>query len=363
VIETAERRLVGAGEPAPWFVARTAGNPRYHFDSVAGRYIVLTFFGSAGEPLAAQVLAGFAQHGAQFNDDNACFFGVSQDAEDERQARVADRVPGYRHFWDPAGEIAKLYGLAAGERRTFVIDVSLRVVTSLEYGTDAAAHVRSVMQLLQSLPPVASLDRHAPVLVAPAIFEPEFCARLLAYYAERGGEDSGFMREVDGRTVGQIDHAFKRRHDCTIEDEALRQACADRVGKRLAPQVRRAFQFNPTRMERYIVSCYEGEEGGRFRAHRDNTTRGTAHRRFAVSLFLNADYRGGELIFPEYGRRRYSAPQGGAVVFSCSMLHEALPVVEGKRFMFLPFLYDEAAARVRERNAQFLEEGKQGYKA
>jgi peroxiredoxin/predicted 2-oxoglutarate/Fe(II)-dependent dioxygenase YbiX len=355
--------VVGAGEAAPWFVARSAANPRYHFDSVAGRYVVLSFFGSAADTLSAQVLAGFAQHGARFDDDNACFFGVSLDPEDERQARVADRVPGYRYFWDPAGDIARAYGLGAGERRSFVLDVSLRVIASFEYGGDAAAHVGAVMQLLQSLPPVASLDRQAPVLVAPAVFEPEFCAQLIGYYESRGGEDSGFMREVDGRTVGRIDHEFKRRQDCTIEDEALRQACADRIGRRLAPQIRRAFQFNPTRMERYIVSCYDGRDRGRFRAHRDNTTKGTAHRRFAVSLFLNQGYKGGELIFPEYGRRRYSAPPGGAVVFSCSMLHEALPVLEGKRFMFLPFLYDEAAARIREQNAAFLEEGKQGYKA
>ena len=355
--------MIGPGEAAPWFVARTAGNPRYHFDSVAGRYVVLSFFGSAADPLSASVLQEFARHAAQFNDDNACFFGVSQDVEDERQARVADRVPGYRYFWDEAGNIGKLYELAAGERRTFLLDVSLRVIGSFEYGADASAHVREVMQALAALPPADKLDRVAPVLVMPGIFESGFCQRLIDYYETRGGEDSGFMREVGGRTVGQIDHDFKRRQDCTLEEEELRQACAARVAKRLAPEIRRAFQFNPTRMERYIVSCYEGRDGGRFRAHRDNTTKGTAHRRFAVSLFLNGGYRGGELIFPEYGRRRYSAPAGGAVVFSCSLLHEALPVVEGKRYMFLPFLYDEAAARIREQNAQFLDESKQGYKA
>ena len=48
---------------------------------------------------------------------------------------------------------------------------------------------------------------------------------------------------------------------------------------------------------------------------------------------------------------------GGAVVFSCALLHEALPVLAGRRYMFLPFLYDEAAARLRERNAGFLEAG------
>ena len=38
------------------------------------------------------------------------------------------------------------------------------------------------------------------------------------------------------------------------------------------------------------------------------------------------------------------------MVFSCSLLHQAMPVTRGRRYAFLPFLYDEAAARVREAN-------------
>jgi len=118
------------------------------------------------------------------------------------------------------------------------------------------------------------------------------------------------------------------------------------------PAIARAFQFQATRMERYLVACYDAEQLGFFVAHRDNTTSGTAHRRFACTLNLNAeDYDGGELRFPEFGPRTYRAPTGGAVVFSCSLLHEATPVTRGRRFAFLPFLYDDAAAKVRAANA------------
>jgi predicted 2-oxoglutarate/Fe(II)-dependent dioxygenase YbiX len=120
--------------------------------------------------------------------------------------------------------------------------------------------------------------------------------------------------------------------------------------------VNRAFSFNATRVERLLVGCYEAETGGHFRAHRDNTTKGTAHRRFAVTINLNAeDYEGGDLNFPEFGPRLYRAPTGGAIAFSCSLLHRATPVARGRRFAFLPFLYDDAGAALRERNAGFLE--------
>src|SRR5262249_52451146 len=124
---------------------------------------------------------------------------------------------------------------------------------------------------------------------------------------------------------------------------------------RLLPEVHKAYQFRVTRIERHIVACYDAAEGGHFAPHRDNTTRGTAHRRFAVSLNLNTgQYEGGMLCFPEFGPQLYNAPAGGAVVFSCSLLHAATPVTKGKRYAFLPFLYDEAAARVREENLKYL---------
>jgi predicted 2-oxoglutarate/Fe(II)-dependent dioxygenase YbiX len=107
-------------------------------------------------------------------------------------------------------------------------------------------------------------------------------------------------------------------------------------------------------MERYIVSCYDADEEAHFKPHRDNTTKGTAHRRFAVTINLNAEeYDGGDLRFPEYRPvGSYRAPTGGAVVFSCSLLHEAMPVTRGKRYAFLPFLYDDAAAAIRLENLE-----------
>ncbi|RMG07061.1 MAG: 2OG-Fe(II) oxygenase, partial [Cyanobacteria bacterium J055] len=52
----------------------------------------------------------------------------------------------------------------------------------------------------------------------------------------------------------------------------------------------------------------------------------------------------------------YEAPPGGAVVFSCSLLHEATPVTRGRRYAYLPFLYDDEAAKIRQANLQFLDD-------
>jgi len=58
-----------------------------------------------------------------------------------------------------------------------------------------------------------------------------------------------------------------------------------------------------------------------------------------MSVNLNDGYEGGAVRFPEFSDELYRAPAGGAVIFSCSLLHEAMPVDRGTRFVALSFLY------------------------
>ena len=204
----------------------------------------------------------------------------------------------------------------------------------------------------------------APVLVVPGVLPPNMCRHLIELYERKGGTESGFMREENGLTVAKVDHSHKRRADCHFDDQNLIGALKGMMVRGLLPMIQRAFQFNANRVERWMVACYDGREGGHFRAHRDNTTKGTAHRKFACTINLNAEsYGGGDLCFPEFGRRTYRAPTGGAVVFSCSLLHEAQPVTRGRRYALLPFLYDDAGARIREQNLAYVGPELQDYRS
>jgi predicted 2-oxoglutarate/Fe(II)-dependent dioxygenase YbiX len=282
-------------------------------------------------------------------------FGVLNDEASFRQARDMDRGP--RWFFDPVGDLARLYDAVdetgALAPRWVLIDPSMRVmaIEPLAEGPRLIA----MMQALGKADDHAGVPMHAPVLIVPRVFETDMCRRLIAAYDSQGGAVSGVMREVDGMTVPVVDD-FKTRRDATIADEAFKQELRARIVRRLLPQIELAFGFTATRMERYIVACYDAEEGGYFRPHRDDTSKATAHRQFAVSINLNAEgFEGGDLRFPEFGQQTYRPPTGGAVVFSCSLLHEATPVTKGTRYAFLPFLYDEAHQKIRDENAQFLD--------
>ncbi len=301
-------KTLKVGEPAPWFEVRSPVNSQFKFDTVAGHKVVLCFFGSADHPTSRRILDGFLARRDEFDDSNCCFFGVSVDSQDEALARVQEQLPGIHLFWDFDRRVSKLYGVTGAEDsasyipHTFVLDERLRVVAICPFSDAPEQHVASVLDAVAGLPalkPSHVADVPAPVLVVPRIFEPELCRTLIRYYDERGGEESGFMRDVDGKTVTVHDYGHKRRRDQEIEDERLRSTCMFRIHDRLAPEIHKAFQFSATRIERYIVARYDSSDGGHFRAHRDNTTKGTAHRRFAVSLNLNTgEYEGGLLRFP-----------------------------------------------------------------
>lgn len=329
------------GDPAPWFLAPTEENPRFNFATLAGRWVGLVF---APDAATAEGIARGIGMQKPLDESQACLFGVVR-------APPGHVELGPRWFFDASGGLARIYGVSGSG--WLILDPQLRV-----FDRGQLEDVGALARRLAEMPPPAAhaaVELSAPVLILPRVFEPDYCRDLIALYRRHGGTPSGFMREVDGRTKLMNDPRHKQRKDFLIEDAGLQTDLREKISRRIAPEIRKAFQFQATRIERYLVACYDAGAGW-FRPHRDNTTKGTAHRKFAVTINLNADdYDGGELRFPEFGDRLYRPPTGGAVVFSCSLLHEARPVTRGERFAFLPFLYDEASARLREENLKFVD--------
>lgn len=364
------------GDTAPWFSQRSGSNPRYVFDTAAGRYLVLCFLVSGGDAHATEALAAVRGRPEFFDDMTGSFFAVSSDKADEAQGRVTESFPGYRVIWDQDGSVSSLYGALPREskpgdrnlgvrRLWLVLDPTLRVIEVIPFQADRG-DIQKLLDCIDSLPPprrFAGFELQAPILFLPNVFEPQFCKRLIGLYEGHGGTESGFMREIDGKTTLIQDPVHKKRKDYSIEDNDLIRDLQGRFMRRVVPQIQKAHQFKASRMERYIVSCYAAEDEAHFRAHRDNTTKGTAHRRFAVSVNLNSDFDGGEVSFPEYGPRSFKAPAGGAVVFSCSLLHAVSKVTRGRRYAFLPFLYDDEAAKIREANNAYLGDGVGAYQS
>ena len=347
------------GEPARFFTAETDGVPNYSIEVAAGRWMVLMVFGTLANPACQVAHDQIRAARGLFNDADALFYGVSVDPRDKAERGAVNEPHGVRYFRDYEHKVCRLYGLASDthlQPAVFLIDRAFRIL--MAEPIEAAGQVIERLRAELAAEPPLSESAFAPVLTLPRIFEPSFCARLIDYFRANPSSQSGFSMTAEGRTVQRVNLTLKRRLDVTIEDEALLAEMEARMRSRLFPMIKRAFNWQATQIERFLVCRYGADDQGFFFAHRDDVTAGTAHRKFAVSLNLNDDFEGGDLRFPEFGRRTYRPPAGGATVFCCSLLHEATPVTDGVRYAFVPFLYDEAGARLRRANQSLVGEGR-----
>ncbi|HUI11959.1 MAG TPA: 2OG-Fe(II) oxygenase [Xanthobacteraceae bacterium] len=339
------------GDPVPWFGAPLLGDGAFNLGVAAGRWIVLSFLGSPADPGADRELTGLLRDTHIFDEDKVIFCGIFTAPPQDDAPYVAMSTPAISFLADYDGAISRTFG-AAPMPRTVVLDPMLRAVADIAWD-HAAGHAETVHAVLRSLPAVddsAGVPLIAPALIVPRVFDFALCDFLVQVYDKIGGQDSGFLFDRDGNTSTLVDHRLKRRNDLSILVPDLRETIRGQIVRRLIPAIERFFQFSATRMDRYIVACYDSAVGGHFHRHRDNVNAGAQHRRFAVTINLNGDYDGCDLVFPEFGRRSYRAPHGGAIVFSCGALHQVTPVTRGRRYAFLAFLYGEADAALREAN-------------
>lgn len=361
-----------SGDFLPSFIAESTVNPRFEFDAVAGRNVVLCFVGGGSQGQSASAVKALRAIETGLHRRGILIYFVTT-AEEDRHNQVlvsADRRT--MAFFDTDLSIHRAYGMAGYVRGAeeqghtvlragcFLIGRNLRLLEFIDatpYDTLIQRMIAAVEQIPID-PPMAQTGGHAPVLQVPNVFEPDLCRQLIAEYEADGGGPSGVMRDVNGVTTGFMDSSVKRRRDAAITNRDTLARIRRNLANRLVGEIKKVYAFNASRIERFMVGCYDAGDSGFFRAHRDNGGPGTAHRRFAVTINLNADeFEGGELWFPEYGPHLYKPATGSAVVFSCSMLHEARKVTKGRRYAFLPFLFDDAAARIREANRGLLNTG------
>ncbi len=321
------------------------------FDSFPGRMIVLAFLGPACDPLAEAALEALAAHSRIEEGGKAAFLAVVPDSGS--WSTVETRYPSIRFLRDTEG-LAKAFGVARG---WVVLDRMQRVVE--------VAPLDEQERALGGLdrpaaPSDAAGDRSpAPILSLADVLEPELCRHLVDCFERGEGRESGFMQDAEGQSIERFDGGWKRRRDFPLTDPNLIRAVRGRIGRRIVPEIRKAFQMSVTRIERDLVARYDAESGGHFGPHRDDTGASVAHRRFAVSINLNADFDGGEISFPEYSSQSFKPAPGAAVVFSASILHQVSRMTRGRRYVFLTFLFDEEGERLRQANLRAAQERSQ----
>ncbi len=325
------------GDRVPNFVlADLTGAFRLFYDLTKGVPGVVALM-RADDPKAAPALAALRASAPEIAQAGGEVFAVIQGAP-PAVAALAKDAP-FPVFIDPEGKVNAVYPVAGEStgRKTVVIDENQRVMKSFaatDPSRETAAAIAHIKQHWRA-PEARPAGRVAPVLLIPDVFDAALRGELIAAWSKDHAELG-----VSGSTDAVL-YDRKKSQDHIVRDPAMVRRISETLNRRVMPEVMKAFTFKgPYGFDGHIVLGYDSGRKDFFGMHRDNMSPRTRHRRFAISLNLNDDFAGGELRFPEYGGGLYSLDAGMACVFSCTLLHEALPVTRGRRFALTTFMCD-----------------------
>ena len=318
------------------------GTARLFYNEVKGGPVVLLVCAEAQDVASEAMLAAFQAAASALREVGGQLFGLQPgpvQASAERAARLGLNFP---LFADVQGLVVPHLmvplGPAAPGARVYVLDPNQRILAVQSGEGDGA--VEACLAVLRAYVEGESdghvVDRSAPVLILPRILEPDFCAELIETWRTKGHRE-GSLSTGEGNVYAP-DSKKNREH--VIQDVDQNKRISFSLARRVGPELAKVFNDNrPFRFEAHYVLCYEAERQDFFALHRDNL-RLTDQRRYALTLNLNDDFEGGELMFPEYSPHRYRPPAGGGLIFSGNLLHEALPVTRGTRFVLVSFFCD-----------------------
>jgi peroxiredoxin/predicted 2-oxoglutarate/Fe(II)-dependent dioxygenase YbiX len=334
-------RPLEAGDPAPHVVALDEKGERAfsNDDLVTGRPLLLLFCPSDRESSTA-LLTVFRDRAPAFASLETNLHAVSRRPLDGNQAvHAALRLP-FKLLTDATGDIFRIYA-AEDPPIAVVLDPNHRIARMLRDSAPVALADAALAYLRQAFPPRGlRVQAQAPLLLLPRVLSDVDCARLVELHDRPVNvwATDGFRSEGHTKEQGdfKVDHAgvYGQLTEYVVRDPALQQFLDQRFKRRVAPEMRKAFQTGVTQREHYRIARYDSTVGGVLHPHRDNSTKETAHRRFTMTINLNAgDYEGGALRFREYGDHFYEVERGTAVVWSATLLHEVMPVTKGARFV------------------------------
>jgi predicted 2-oxoglutarate/Fe(II)-dependent dioxygenase YbiX len=334
------------GDPVPNFRRYDhRGELRKLYDDLHnGQAIALLVVGAPVSAALAEAVAALGK--AQSPGDTDALIGLMRATVAQCQALSET----HRFNFPMLADDGTLIDYLVGPRRQgcaltiLALDTNLRVLERLEAAAPDSIRPfgAKLARLYQQVPATKArmVDGPAPVLMIPRVFEPAFCDELMDRFRRHGGTPSGVTYIEGDKMHWEPNPSIKMRKDYFIEDQRCEEKIKALLARRVLPEIQKCFNYTVTQHERFKLICYESETGGYFRPHRDNSTKDAAHRRFAMTINLNTgDYEGGALRFPEFGPHFYAPERGGAIVFSCSLVHEAYDVTQGTRYAMLGFFF------------------------
>lgn len=324
-------------------------------DWISGCTLTVVFVENLQDGDIVRELTGFRDRAREFEKHNGKVVVICASSDAIANAkRKAELALPFPILGDAFGGAFAAYGLHKGagvvaptKLRTVLI-TPYRIVRNfwdIEMTENHAALASSALEQSAAVEELKWSAPHAPVLIVPQVFTPDECAALIREFESKGALRVDKPKPDEPAADYKLptyEHSRQDRVDHVIKDPAICQMIDQRLHARVIPQIKHAYAFDVTRREDLHIARYSGSRGGNQIGHRDNKS-ATQYRRFALSVNLNEDFEGGEVVFREFSERGYKNPAGSAMVFSSSLLHEVLETKRGVRYNLISHFFNDAS--------------------
>lgn len=349
---------LNVGDPAPGSDLYDETGRRLNFDGdfLAGRYLVVIFVPCLSDGEAMHELEGFAAHFEEFESAGANIIAVSANCDQilNRKLKRRHGLP-FPILGDAPGGAMASYGLKRDidmpgpiTTRTVVL-TRIRQVRAILDAPALTGHGERALEMVRQ---AAAYEEegltapHAPVLMIPNVLSKSECDGLIELFRNEGElaiHSQGLASSVTDRKIPVYEHDRQDRIDHVLKDKKFISVVDSKLQTKVFPMIKKAFAFEVNRRERLHIARYVGPRSGVLMGHRDDSTADVMHRRFGMSVSLNDDYEGGELVFKEFGTQGYRGQPGSALIFSASLLHEILETTKGVRYNLISHLFNDLA--------------------
>jgi prolyl 4-hydroxylase len=190
---------------------------------------------------------------------------------------------------------------------------------------------------LVSFEPEVPIPHHLniPYLLVENVLSPDLLKTIHIYLEAKRGESILHSHSTKNRI-----HVYPCKQ--------LEADIDNKLSRSLFPEIRKVYYHDVKYRERYKICSYDADTGGRFHAHRD-TPYPYQHRKYAMSLFLNDDYKGGHFLLKEYGLR-IKPKANSALIFPGICSHQVEKVTSGSRKVIISFYCSEIDGKTKDNN-------------
>ncbi len=238
---------IAVGDRAPNFALPAPDGKFYQlYERTRGRPLVMLFYPRSASDAWTKIERFVSRH-HDFAALGVDIFAISFDRpEDNAKLDMPFLV-----WSDPKRAVTAGYLNGAGippDQRTsvvaFLLDANQRVLAiQCVAGAECADAAYDFYQALPPPSPPQVLQANAPVLLMPNLLDRQMCHDLMEMW-DRGGHEEGVVTSVVGSDeIQRVYPKVKKRRDHRIMDMSLHDILQRTIGRRVAPEVEKAFQF------------------------------------------------------------------------------------------------------------------------